>query len=230
VGAPGFVYASATGISIAVPRFKSSGSWYESVAAESASEIFRFDIGASPEGTKFSSSGLVKGTVLNQFSMDEWDGNLRVATTSGRVPDPKTHSSVSILKPIGQTLTLQGMVDNIAPTEDIRSVRFDGDRGFLVTFKKTDPLFAVDLSNATAPLGFTSYAARQTLGLPMTICEGGGNGRYGQNMTFNGLLLLKASVEGGISNFGGVSHETKGTCNSWWTDSNSTVKRSIFFR
>jgi len=56
-------------------------------------------------------------------------------------------------------------MENIAPTEDIRSVRFDGDRGFIVTFKKTDPLFVLDLSDPRAPAmmgelkipGFSTY-------------------------------------------------------------------------
>jgi len=58
-----------------------------------------------------------------------------------------------------------GSVESIAPGEDIRSVRFDGDRGFVVTFKKTDPLSAFDLSNPQAPQlagelqipGFSTY-------------------------------------------------------------------------
>src|SRR5262249_2528861 len=44
-----------------------------------------------------------------------------------------------------------GTIENIAPTEDIRSVRFDGSRGYIVTFKKTDPLYVLDLGNPTQP-------------------------------------------------------------------------------
>jgi hypothetical protein len=58
-----------------------------------------------------------------------------------------------------------GVLDQIAPTEDIRSVRFDGKRAFIVTFKKTDPLFVIDLADPTKPSiagelkipGFSTY-------------------------------------------------------------------------
>ena len=55
---------------------------------------------------------------------------------------------MSILRDVAGELVVAGEVDGIAPTEDIRSVRFDGDVGFVVTFKKTDPLFVFDLSDA----------------------------------------------------------------------------------
>jgi Beta propeller domain len=305
MGKPGFVYASATGIYVAVPRQRNpSQGWYQDNADPSASEVLKFDIGSNAASTRYAATGLVKGTVLNQFAMDEWAGNLRIATTSGRVPDPKVHSTVSVLKQDGPALSLEGRADNIAPTEDIRSVRFEGDRGFLVTFKKTDPLFALDLGNPKDPkvagelkipgfstymhfmdrnhilamgleaddqgsfayfngvqlqifdvrdlaaptllhktvigtrgttsealvnhLGFNYFVPKQALALPMTICEGGGNGSYGQSLTFNGLLLYKASVAQGFTKIGGVSHDTQGTCNNWWTNANSTVKRSVF--
>jgi hypothetical protein len=93
-----------------------------------------------------------------------------MATTSGRVPDPNVHSTLSVFAerelPSGETvLEVTGMVDNIAPTEDIRSVRFDADTGFIVTFKKTDPLFVLDLSQPDDPAitgalkvpGFSTY-------------------------------------------------------------------------
>ena len=83
--------------------------------------------------------------------MDEFEGYLRIATTTGRAPAASTHSTVSVLEEIEGRLDVIGQVDNIAPTEDIRSVRFDGLKGFIVTFKKTDPLFTLDLSEPTAP-------------------------------------------------------------------------------
>jgi hypothetical protein len=120
---------------------------------------------------RFVASGAVKGRVLNQFAMDEQNGNLRIASTSGRLPSPDVHSTLSVL---GQSegprpvLDRVGVVDKLAPGEDIRSVRFDGDRGYVVTFKKTDPLFVFDLSNPRAPKvqaelkipGFSTYIHR----------------------------------------------------------------------
>ena len=102
----------------------------------------------------------------SSFAMDEYQGYLRVATTTGYLPDPETsnHLFVFGLAP-EQGWGLVSSLRGLAPTEDIRSVRFYGDRGFMVTFKKTDPLFAFDLSNPFEPKvegelkipGFSTY-------------------------------------------------------------------------
>ncbi len=101
--------------------------------------------------------------------MDEKDGFLRVATTSGHLPSPDAHNTMTILESTGNgtsgELETEAKIDDIAPGEDIRSVRFDDDRGFIVTFKKTDPLFVFDLANPRAPKilgelkipGFSTY-------------------------------------------------------------------------
>jgi len=167
VSDPGVVYASETALYMSVPHDKNpDGVWYDSMAdEEQASTVHRFRIGEAPSLTGYQTSGIVKGRVLNQFSLDEWQDHLRVATTSGHTPDPKVHSTMSVLERQGNALVLTGKVDNIAPTEDIRSVRFDGSRGFVVTFKKTDPLYAFDLGNPYKPSiagelkipGFSTY-------------------------------------------------------------------------
>jgi len=130
-----------------------------------ASTVHKFRIGATPTLTGYEASGIVKGRVLNQFALDENEGHLRVATTTGHAPAPETHSTMNVLKRNGSKLELTGKVDNIAPSEDIRSVRFDGSRGYIVTFKKTDPLYVFDLGNPSAPAitgelkipGFSTY-------------------------------------------------------------------------
>ena len=53
---------------------------------------------------------------------------------------------MSILEEDHDDLVTVGRIGDIAPSEDIRSVRFDGHRAFVVTFKKTDPLFTFDLT------------------------------------------------------------------------------------
>ncbi|MGC4065872.1 MAG: beta-propeller domain-containing protein [Polyangiaceae bacterium] len=100
--------------------------------------------GEKAADTGYLASGMVPGHVLNQFSMDEYQGALRIATSKGRVPDPKVESVMSVLAQEGSTLSVIGQISGIAPTEDIRSVRFQGKRGYLVTFKKTDPLFVLN--------------------------------------------------------------------------------------
>ena len=98
-------------------------------------------------------SGSVPGRVLNQYSMGEHEGFLRVATTvSGLFFDGRESSNnVYVLGQEGDALNVVGAVENIAPRETIQSARFIGDRGFVVTFEQIDPLFTLDLSVPTNP-------------------------------------------------------------------------------
>jgi hypothetical protein len=167
VSRPGAVYASAGALYMAVPHDQQlADGWYlgyEQLAQ--ASSVHKFALRDSAPHAAYEGSGVVKGRVLNQFSMDEYEGDLRIATTTGQVPDPAVHSTLTILRESGGELEEIGRVDDIAPTEDIRSVRFDGDHGFAVTFKKTDPLYVFDLTPPEAPRivgelkipGFSTY-------------------------------------------------------------------------
>jgi Beta propeller domain len=167
VSDPGVVYASETGLYMSVPHTRhDGGGWYDSMSDDKhASTVHQFRVGATSSLTGYVASGIVKGRVLNQFSLDEWQGHLRVATTSGHTPAPDVHSTMTVLARQGNKLVQTGRVDQIAPTEDIRSVRFDGSRGFVVTFKKTDPLYVFDLGDPGAPSiagelkipGFSTY-------------------------------------------------------------------------
>ncbi len=155
VSRPGAVYASRDALYMAVRRYGRNGlPWYfeEDAPIKEATTVHKFRLGSGGEVAEaYLGSGVVKGRVLNQFSMDEHNGFLRIATTTGRVPNPQVHSTMSILGEFDGRLELTGQVDDIAPTEDIRSVRFRGDTGYIVTFKKTDPLFVFDLTDAYAP-------------------------------------------------------------------------------
>lgn len=116
-------------------------------------EIHEFDI-SNPRVTRYLASGSVEGYLLNQFSMDEYDGVLRVASTttpSGWGISPDSESRVTVLGRIGDSLESVGMVDGLGKTEQIYSVRFMGDVGYVVTFRQTDPLYTLDLSNPRRP-------------------------------------------------------------------------------
>ncbi|MDP3562898.1 MAG: beta-propeller domain-containing protein, partial [Methanoregula sp.] len=112
----------------------------------------------------FTAHGTVGGTLLNQFSMDEYGGNLRVATTVQDWSGPRStpSSKVSVLD---NQMQIMGSVDNLAPGEKIYAARFMGERLYLVTFRETDPLFVIDLANPKSPKvlgelhipGFSSY-------------------------------------------------------------------------
>jgi uncharacterized secreted protein with C-terminal beta-propeller domain len=90
------------------------------------------------------------GRILNQFSMDEFEGHFRIATTVGRVSRMGGSSSNNIYV-FGEDLKLKGKLEDLAPGERIYSARFMGKKAYLVTFKKVDPLFVIDLSNPEKP-------------------------------------------------------------------------------
>ena len=93
-------------------------------------------------------TGEIAGTLLNQFSMDEYNGHFRFVTTSF---DQTTGQTVNALTVLDGNLRQTGKIENIAPGERVYSVRFMGDTGYFVTFRQVDPLFSVDLSDPADP-------------------------------------------------------------------------------
>jgi hypothetical protein len=134
--------------------------------------IHAFDISV-PGQTHYTGSGRVEGQIIDQFSLDEDNGAIRVATTTGNFwrwwvqdeqrPTPENH--VWVLEDHGDYLDTVGHVGGIAKGERLMSSRFQGDKGYLVTFRYTDPLFTIDLSDRTNPRvvgelkvpGFSTY-------------------------------------------------------------------------
>ena len=113
---------------------------------EVSTEIYKFSL--KNANVKYLANGSVPGTVLNQFSMDEYNGDFRIATTErGYRSDDNTNGLYILDKNLNQV----GKVNNLAKGESIYSVRFMGDKGYIVTFRQVDPLFVIDLSNRTAP-------------------------------------------------------------------------------
>ena len=105
--------------------------------------------------------GEVPGNVLNQFSMDEFNGYFRIATTTGNWRE----TSLNHLYVLDEDLKIVGSVEDLAKGERIYSVRFLGDRAYMVTFRQVDPLFVIELSNPEKPevlgylkiTGFSDY-------------------------------------------------------------------------
>lgn len=91
-------------------------------------------------------NGIVQDRVLNQFSMDESDGYFGVATTSGW-----SSSATSNVYILNQQLSIIGKLEGLAQGESICSARFMGERCYLVTFQKVDPLFVIDLKDSQKP-------------------------------------------------------------------------------
>jgi uncharacterized secreted protein with C-terminal beta-propeller domain len=99
---------------------------------------------------EYHATGQVPGRLLDQFSMDEQGEYFRVAATTGNVwgGDAGSTNNVYVLD---QKLDIFGRLENLAPGEQIYSARFMGSRCYLVTFKKIDPLFVIDLTNPGEP-------------------------------------------------------------------------------
>jgi len=108
-------------------------------------------------------NGEVPGRILNQFSMDEYNGNFRIATTTGDTWG--NSNSLNHMYVLNEDLKIIGSVDDLAKGERIYSTRFMGERAYMVTFRQVDPLFVVDLSTPENPkvlgelkvTGFSSY-------------------------------------------------------------------------
>ena len=97
---------------------------------------------------KLEATGSVKGYTNDQFSLDEKDGNLRIATTSS---DYNTGKDKNYLFVLDENLNTIGDVSGFARDEHIEAVRYIGDMAYVITFERTDPLFIIDLSNPKAP-------------------------------------------------------------------------------
>ncbi len=99
--------------------------------------------------------GAVPGYTINQYAMDEFNGNLRIATNLQQntviTRFSSQNSQVNNLYVLNQNLSIVGRLEGLAHGENLHSVRFIGDRGYLVTFMRTDPLFVIDLSQPTNP-------------------------------------------------------------------------------
>lgn len=116
---------------------------------ETTTTVYRFALG---HGTlSYTGKGVVPGRILNQFSMDEHDGYFRIATTTGNMWRTDEGTSKNNLYTLDQNLNISGKLEGIAPGEKIYSVRFMGDRAYMVTFRTVDPLFVIDLKKPEAP-------------------------------------------------------------------------------
>ena len=162
------IYASADMLVIAEMANDWWWFWDDEVADyQEVTNLHAFDI-SQPGQTSYIGSGRVNGTILDQFSLSEHNGFLRVATTTGQwgrwwLPaeeqsGPENHVFVleQVIHAAGSTeqsteLNVVGHVGGIAVGERIWSSRFVGDRGYLVTFRNIDPLWTLDLSDPANP-------------------------------------------------------------------------------
>jgi uncharacterized secreted protein with C-terminal beta-propeller domain len=135
----------------------------------SMTRIMKFDWDAESGGVEFAATTSVAGSILNQFSADERDGYLRIATTvsnqwSGNFSG-RAENALFVLAEDEGVFEFVGSMQNLALNETIQSVRYIGEKAFITTFRVIDPLFGIDLSDPTNPRsvghvtlpGFNSY-------------------------------------------------------------------------
>jgi len=138
----------------------------------------------------------IAGTILNSYSMDEYQGYLRVATTTGGWPGESSNNVIVLNKDLKEVSSLSGL----APGEQIYSARFAGDRIYLVTFVQVDPLFVIDASNPTELKvlgelkipGFSNYL--QILDDNKVLAIGNATRSEGENVIPAGLKIAVFDV------------------------------------
>jgi uncharacterized secreted protein with C-terminal beta-propeller domain len=149
----------------------------------------------------------VPGVIINQFSMDEHRGIFRIATTTGDMWRSDEYTSKNNIYNLDGSMNLLGQLEGIAPGERIYSVRFMGDRGYVVTFKQVDPFFVIDLRNPAAPRvlgalkipGYSEYLHpyddNHIIGFGKDTIEVGQKGSNGDSMAFyTGLKMAVFDV------------------------------------
>ncbi|HEX4520027.1 MAG TPA: beta-propeller domain-containing protein [Gaiellaceae bacterium] len=152
------VYGSTASLYIATQQWLNPRLGIAQLPTGQSTVIDRFDV-SDPDVTTFAGSGEVPGYLLNQFSLSEQGNYLRVASTSrpiwwGTVPGstiPLSQSYVTVLDTSGGVLAPVGQVSGLGQGEQITSVRFIGNTGYVVTYRQVDPLYTIDLSTPTAP-------------------------------------------------------------------------------
>lgn len=164
--------------------YSSADNIYAAAYSDGDSDITR--IAVSGGTIEPAASGTVEGSVLNQFSMSEYGDYFRVATSINKYHDNSTiiggffgtdepsyterDNAVTVLD---MDMNTVGMIKDFGISESIKSVSFSGDMAYVVTYRQTDPLFAIDLSDPTEPTildefkinGFSTYMQKWDDGL-----------------------------------------------------------------
>ncbi|MEW8117086.1 MAG: beta-propeller domain-containing protein [Candidatus Thiodiazotropha sp.] len=167
LGNSGLVYASQENLYIASVEDQ-NWLWLPVMEGEEkptpSTTIHKFTLQSNPQ---YVASGSVDGHLLNQFAMDEYQGTLRLVTTEQAWwSDADPENRLYVLEQLGDQLIQRAVLDGLGkPGESVFAVRFDEDKGYLVTFEQIDPLITLDLSDTGNPLvagelevpGFSTY-------------------------------------------------------------------------
>ncbi|HEX9778447.1 MAG TPA: beta-propeller domain-containing protein [Geopsychrobacteraceae bacterium] len=175
------VYASTTALYLAAEA------WANDASGQAQTLLHKFDLSGGTAA--YAASGSVPGTVLNQFSLGEYQDVLRVATSTWSWwGDSGQGNHVYCLRQNEGDLEIVGRLENLAPGERLYAARFMAEKGFLVTFVQVDPLFTLDLSDPADPKlvgelkvpGYSDYIHPLgadhllTIGKNAIVADGGG--------------------------------------------------------
>ena len=116
------------------------------------------------DGLSFTAFAEVDGYIDDRYALDEYEGYLRVATTSSQ-----GDKDVNNLYVLDENLNTIGSVTGFARNESIKAVRYMGDTAYVITYEQTDPLFVIDLSDPAAPaiLGEVKISGFSTMLVPI---------------------------------------------------------------
>lgn len=184
------VYSSLDRFYVATTRWPDAelfdGDVAPSVGDDAVTSFHAFEF-ATDQPVRYLASGSVEGTLLNQFSLDEHGGHLRVLTTTdmGWTADGSSETVLTVLAEQGDRLVAVGRVGGLGKGERLYSARLLGDVGFAVTFREIDPFYVLDLTDPTSPQvtgelkipGFSTYLhpldERRVLGVGQAATEDG---------------------------------------------------------
>ncbi|HEY5923461.1 MAG TPA: beta-propeller domain-containing protein [Kofleriaceae bacterium] len=175
----GTVYSSTDSLYIAAPHYN----WNQQGYSSMQTQVHQFSLADKGGKPRYVASGAVEGQILNQFSMSEHNGDLRIATTDWNWSGNQGGNHLFVMRPRGTKLETIGALRGLAKGERIYAGRMFGDKGYLVTFRQTDPLFTLDLSEPTKPRvvgelkinGFSNYIHPMGGNLLLTIGQDADN-------------------------------------------------------
>ncbi|MEW6378654.1 MAG: beta-propeller domain-containing protein [bacterium] len=144
------VYSSISNLYVAQTSYtdEESGESIRYYSSNPDTLVYKFSFDA--EKISYAGRGKVPGTILNQFSMDEYDDYFRIATTKGQTWDEENLSSNNLYV-LDKDMKQVGSIEGIARGESIKSVRFMGEKAYMVTFVQVDPLFVISLKDPKKP-------------------------------------------------------------------------------
>lgn len=152
------IYASTDNLYVATQQWVDWPRLLDTARPQPIVDEFRTDVhrfSYADARVRYEDSGDVPGFIIGQWALSEHDGDVRVASTTNPWTwwgGGESQSMVTVLRPDGNgTLETIGAVDGLGVTEQIRAVRFMGPLGYVVTFRQTDPLYVIDLTDPTKP-------------------------------------------------------------------------------